>query len=107
MRQEKSHHNQLPLDIPRSSQTIIILPLSQCLTMDIRRKVADSCLDPTIQRTAIRKMSTQTHTRGAYPAIASWKRQKVVDTKRGILVVSFKFLYKQTNEIVQQVRNTF
>ncbi len=65
-----THHQQLPLNIPRPRQTIIILPQRQRFTVNISGKVTHSRLDTTIQRTAIRQMPAQTHPRRADAAIA-------------------------------------
>lgn len=46
--------------------------------MNVGSKVTHSRLDPTIQRTAIRQMTTQTHTRRADAAIARRQREQIV-----------------------------
>jgi hypothetical protein len=43
--------------------------------MNIGGKVTNSRLDPTIQRTTIRQMTAQTHTRRANAAIARRQRE--------------------------------
>lgn len=62
--------------------------------MDIRGKVTHSSLDSTIERTAIRKVSTQTHPRGADATIARWQGQQVVDAETGVFVVGGQFLFE-------------
>jgi hypothetical protein len=61
--------------------------------VDVRRKVAHSRLDATVQCTAVRKMATQAHTRCTYPAIASGQGEQVVNAQRGVLVISGYFLH--------------
>lgn len=67
---KETYHQQFTLNIPRALHTIIVFPLGQGLAVDIRGKVTHSRLDSAIQRTTIRKVSTQTHPRGADATIA-------------------------------------
>jgi hypothetical protein len=82
-----THHQQLPLNIPRPRQTIIVLPLRQRLAMNISSKVTHRRLNPTIQRTPVRKVTTQTHTRRANTAIARRQREQIVYRETGVFVV--------------------
>lgn len=61
--------------------------------MDISCKVANRRLDSFIQRTAVRQMPTEAHPGCADTAIASRKRQEVVDAEGGVLVVSGELLW--------------
>jgi hypothetical protein len=60
--------------------------------MNIRREIANRGVNPLIQRTPIRKMSTKAHPRRANPSGARWQREQVVDAQRRILVVRGELL---------------
>lgn len=70
-----------------------MLARAEGLAVDVRRKVAHSRLDAAVQRTSVRKMTTQAHTRCAYPAIASGQGEQVINAQRSILVISGYFLH--------------
>lgn len=76
---EKTYHKQFSLDIPCPVQTIITLPSSKRVTMNIRRKVTNRRLHPIIQRTPIRQMTPQTHPRRAHAAITRRQRQEIIN----------------------------
>jgi hypothetical protein len=70
--------------------------------MNIRRKVTHTRLNPRIQGTAIRQMTTETHTRCTDATIARRQREEVVDAQTGVFVVGGQFLglsalYTKTN----------
>lgn len=95
-RTREIYHQKLALDIPSSRKTVIIFARSEGLAVDIRRKVTHSRLDPTIEGTAVRKMSTQTHASGTDPAIASGQREEVVHTQTSVLVIGGQFLLQRS-----------
>lgn len=88
-----TYHNQLPLNIPRPCQTVVILPLPERVAVDVRREVTYRGPDPAVERAAVREVSAQTHARGADPAVAGWQGEEVVDCEGGVFVIGGKFLY--------------
>lgn len=86
------NHKQLPLNIPRPLQTIILFPLRQRMAMNIRRKITNRRLHPLIQCTPIRQMTPQAHPRRAHAAITRRQRQQVINRKGRVLIVGGEFL---------------
>lgn len=62
--------------------------------MDIRGKVTHGGLNPAIESTAVRKVSTQTHARGANATITGWQREQVIHAQSCVLVVGSQFLLR-------------
>ena len=86
------YHHKLALDIARSIQTIVFLPCTETMAVEVCGEVADCSSHTAIKSAAIGEMPTQTHSSGADSAIAGLEREEKVDGEGSVFVVGGELL---------------
>ena len=95
----KLYQDYLSLDVAGTRQTVVLLPFTETVAVDIRGEIANSRLESRIQGASVRQMTAQAHPRGAHPAIAGGQRQKVVYAERGVFVIGRQFLPSKLSKL--------
>lgn len=63
-------HNQLPFNISRPGQAVVVLALAEAVRVDVRREIADGSCDARVEGTAVGEVAAEAHTCCADAAVA-------------------------------------